>query len=61
VQVAHHALHHHALLRVFLPEVGAVGLNGVEELGHYRCHAAKVTGAMFPFQRLGDLWWLDVS
>ncbi len=44
VEVAHNVLHHHALLRVFLPEIDHVWLNDVEKFCAHCRHAFKKVG-----------------
>src|SRR5205085_9753161 len=58
IQVAHHAADHDHLLGVFLAEVGALGSEGVEQLGHHGGDAAEVAGAVLALQGRGD--FLDV-
>jgi hypothetical protein len=44
VEVAHNVLDHHALLRVFLPEIDHVWLNDVEEFCAHCRHAFEKVG-----------------
>ena len=59
VQVAHHPPDHDELLGVLLAEVGAVGLDDVEELRHDGGHAAKVARSMRPLQQVVHARYFD--
>ncbi len=59
-QIAYHLLDDSDLLGIFLPEIGTVGLNYVEQFGDDGSDAAKVPGSHRTFERFGDFFDGDV-
>ena len=61
VEVSGHASDYDELLGVLLAEVGAVGLDDVEELGDDGGHADEMAGPRDPFVEVGDGAGVDLS
>src|SRR6056297_2668337 len=56
VQIAHHPLYNHHLLRILLSKDGNIGHDHIEEFQHNGCHSAEMAGTGGPTEVLGNLF-----